>query len=81
MNEKRTISGTIAGAAFVCLLAVLIGCMVAPVFGGWIKHLLYVEYGDERDGEQKVNEMMPIVWVGLWIIALLAWAFVFLCNC
>lgn len=80
MSEKRTISGWLAGWAFVCLLAVLIGCMVAPVFGGCIKHLLYVEYGDEQGGEQKVNEMMPGILCILWAIAIVAWAFVFWCN-
>ena len=80
MNNEHTIGGRIAGAAFVCLLGVLVGCMVAPLFGWWIKRLLYRSYYMDHDCEQKVENIMPVVWVGLWIIAFLAWAFVLAVN-
>ena len=88
MNEERdpitewehAIGRRIGAAAMVCVLTVIIGAMVAPIFGWWIKNLLYQHYALHSDCEQMVAKDMPAIWVALWIIAILAWIFVGICN-
>jgi len=60
----------------VCVLAIIVGAMVAPIFGWWVKNLLYREYALYDDCEQKVKNTMKYVWAGLWTLALIAWVVV-----
>lgn len=88
MNEERdpitewehAIGRRIGAAAVVCVLLAIVGAMVAPIFGFWIKSMLYRKYALFDDCEQRVKETMEPIWIGLWIIALLTWAIVIACN-
>lgn len=88
MNEERdpitelehAIGRRIEAAAVICVLAVLVGAMVAPIFGWWIKSLLYRYYALCDDCEKQVENTMKTVWVWLWTIAFVAWAYVIWCN-
>jgi Mn2+/Fe2+ NRAMP family transporter len=88
MNEERdpitewehAIERRIGGAAVVCMLIVVVGAMVAPLFGWAIKTQLYRYYALEDDCEQRVAKKMKSVWIGLWLLAFMAWAFVIACN-
>lgn len=79
-NEVGWLARLIIGIGIVGMLAILVGCMVAPLFGKWIEGRLYQSYYMDHDCEQKVANMMPSVWLSLWIIAFLAWAFVLAIN-
>ena len=77
---EHAVGRRIGAAAMVCVLMALVGAMVAPIFGWWIKGLLYRYYALDDDCESKTNKTMRFVWIGLWITAFLAWAFVIWCN-
>ena len=77
---EHAIGRRIGAAAMVCLLAVVVGALVAPIFGWWIKGLLYRHYALEDDCEQRVRGTMKFVWGGLWLLALVAWIFAIWCN-
>jgi hypothetical protein len=88
MNEERdpitewehAIGRRIIAAVFVCGIAVIVGTMVAPIFGWWIKGILYRYYALEDDCEQRVEKTMKSVWIGLWMLAIIAWIFAIACN-
>jgi hypothetical protein len=77
---EHAIGRRIGAAAVVCALAIVVGAMVAPIFGWWIKGLLYRYYAIEDDCEERVENTMKIVWMGLWALAFVAWAFAIWCN-
>ena len=77
---EHAIGRRIGAAACICMLAVVVGAMVAPIFGWWIKGLLYRYYAIEDDCEQRVKHTMKFVWFGLWTIAVIAWVFAIMCN-
>jgi membrane protein YqaA with SNARE-associated domain len=77
---EHAIGRRIDSAILVCILAVVVGAMVAPIFGWWIKGLFYRYYALEDDCEQRVKNTMKIVWIGLWMLALISWTFVIACN-
>ena len=68
MNEERdpitewehAIERRIGGAAVVCMLIVVVGAMVAPLFGWAIKTQLYRYYALEDDCEQRVAKKNEI---------------------
>ncbi len=70
---EHAIGRRISAAVVVCVLAVIVGAMVAPLFGGWIKNILYREYALYDDCEQRVVHTMKHVRVWLWVIAAMAW--------
>ena len=77
---EHAIGSRIGAAAVVCVLAVVVGAMVAPIFGWWIKSILYRRYALCDDCEQQVKNTMKVVWTWLWVLAFMAWAFVIACN-
>ena len=77
---EHAIERRVGGAVIVCMIAVFVGAMVAPIFGWWIKGLLYKHYALETDCDQKVEDTMKFVWVCLWILAFMAWAIAIGCN-
>jgi len=77
---EHAIGRRIGAAAVVCVLMVIVGAMVAPLFGGWIKSILYRYYALEDDIELRVETTMKTMRVWLWTIAAVAWAFVIWCN-
>ena len=78
---EHAIGRRIGAMAVVCLMAIVVGAMVAPIFGGWVKKLLYEHYALYDDCETRVKDTMPIVWLILWGIAIMAWIFAIACNC
>lgn len=80
MNIGNTVKRGLGTAAVVCALAVVVGAMVAPLFEGWIERVLYREYALDSNCEKKVAVTMVFVSIGLWLIAIAAWAFVIWCN-
>ena len=70
---EHAIGRRIGAVTVVCVLAVLVGAMVAPLFGGWIKNILYREYALYDDCEQRVAHTMKYVRIGLWALAVMTW--------
>ena len=77
---EHAIGRRIGGAAVACALAVIVGAMVAPIFGWWIKRILYRRYALCDDCEQQVQNTMKPIWIILWMLAIAAWIFVIACN-
>jgi len=87
MNERDPISEwehaigrRIGSWAVVGLLLILVGCLVAPIFGPMIRQKKMQKYAMFQDYEQRAEAEMPMVWLGLWSLAILAWIFVIICN-
>ena len=70
---EHAIGRRMGAAVVVCVLAVVIGAMVAPLFGWWIRNILYREYALYDDCEQRVAQTMKSVWIGLWALAVVSW--------
>jgi hypothetical protein len=79
-NEPSWLARLIISVGIIGLLAILVGCMIAPTFAPWIRRKLAIEYVMDRDWEEKVNADMKPITVFLWLVAIMAWAFVFWCN-
>lgn len=77
---EHAIERRLGAGIIVLVLAVLVGAMVAPAFGWWVKRTLYYEYAVYPDCEQRVKHTMKFVWVWLWLLAIGAWAFAIVCN-
>ena len=73
---EHAIGRRVGALVVVCVLAVLVGAMVAPLFGWWVKSLLYREYAIYDDCEQKVKDTMKYVWAALWTLAFVVWVVV-----
>lgn len=87
MNERdpiteweHAIMSRVAAWGFACILMVLVGCLVAPIFGPMIKRWKTHYYAVHDDCEQRAEAEMPVIRVWLWILAAIAWAFVIWCN-
>ena len=88
MNEERdpitelehAITRRIGAWSVVFVLMVFVGAMVAPIFGGLIKGLLYEHYSLYNDCEQRVNHTMKAVWICLWVLAMTTWAIAIAIN-
>jgi len=79
-TENHWLSRLIIGIGVVGVLAVLVGCMIAPLFGPWFRQRKIMEYAIYSDCESRVDTEMVGVYVILWIIAIAAWAIVIVCN-
>ena len=81
MNEERdpitewehAIERRIGAAAVICMLAVIVGAMVAPIFDRVIKNTLYRTYVLDDNCEQLVNHKMKLIRIGLWALAIVSW--------
>jgi hypothetical protein len=82
MNEtdENWLCRLIVGIGAVGMLAILVGCLIAPVFAPWIRTKLVREYAMDANWEKKVNADMTSIIVFLWLVAFAAWVFVFWCN-
>jgi len=82
MNETNEswLSRFIIAVGAIGILLILIGCMIAPVFGPWIRTKLVREYAMDADWQAKVNSDMTSITIFLWLVAIVAWVFVFWCN-
>jgi hypothetical protein len=79
-SENSWVQNTFQAISVVVMLTVLVGCLIAPVFGPWIRRRLVREYAMEADWEKRVNSDMTGVMIMLWLISAAAWAFVLWCN-
>lgn len=80
LNENHWVRDTFQAISIMVMLVVLVGCLVAPLFGPWIRRRLVREYAMDVDWESKVNSDMTGVMIMLWLIAAIAWTFVLWCN-
>jgi len=79
-NEGGWLFRLIIGIGIIGLLAIFVGCMVAPCLGPWIKRQLAIEYALYSDWERRVAADMPPIYAFLWFVAIVAWTIVFWCN-
>ena len=80
LDEGGWLFRLITAMGAIGMLAILVGCMVAPVFAPWIRKKLAIDYAEYSDWESRVASDMPPIHVFLWVIAIVAWVFVFWCN-
>lgn len=87
MNEKDPISewtnaigSRFGSAAVVLILFAIVLCLIAPVFGPIIKQMKRKYYVMYEDYESRTEADMHPIRVFLWIIAIIGWLFVILCN-
>jgi len=79
-TESHWLSRLIIGIGVVGVLAVLVGCMIAPVFGPWFRRRKIMENAIYPDCEDRTDVEMAVVYLVLWIIAIAAWAVAIACN-
>ena len=73
LNEGNWFSRLLIGVGVVGLLGILACAMIAPVFGPGIERRKCCEYAIYRDWERRVACDMAIVYVCLWLIAIVSW--------
>ena len=76
MNEKTEASWLtrlFVGVGVVGLFGILACAMIAPVFGPWIEQRKCREYAIYPDWERRVNGDMAVIYLGLWLIAIVSW--------
>ena len=76
MNEKNKVSWIaqlFIGISVVGLLGILACAMIAPAFGPWIEKRKCREYAIYPDWERRVAGDMAIIYVGLWLLAIVSW--------
>lgn len=73
MNENW-VERAVIGVGIVGILAVLMFSLVAPVLGPWFRARKVREYALYPDWEQRVAADMAVIYVGLTVWAIIAWA-------
>ena len=72
--KKRIVSGV----SFLPILAIGF-CLIAPIFGPYIKARKRLQYVMFEDYEARTNAYMRIMYPILWIVAILGWWAVYYC--
>ena len=87
MNERDPISeletaiiSRVGAWGMATVLLIIIGCLIAPVWGVLIQRKKMNDYALYSDCEQRAKAEMGPVWTILWIIAAMTWAFVIFCG-
>ena len=79
-DSAKGILGAIGGMA---LIAIILGCLFAPLFESFIKHSLMKEPNGQWIDMTKMQAVYDSMWkvrVILWIICIASWAFLIWCN-
>lgn len=87
MNERDPISEwedaigrRIGAASVVLLLLAFVCCLIAPVFGPFIKYAKLHEYVLFSDYERRAEEDMKVIRPLLWIVAIVSWIIFIICH-